>query len=204
MKPHWKEVQLVWDALAYLVKPMDKDRIELRFVNSYSLDGQHRDRASLKRRLGTVEPGGQGDMALALNRILPKCFPETKTTRRRSSFRFSQPPGKMGYNIYIFTDGVWSQESNSLCEVQDQIRDLVNRLVQAGKLKHVSIQFIRFGNDPTGKKRLQELDDGMGQVDVSRDIIDTEPADGNVFKMLIGSTDSVWDDLNSDRDSMST
>jgi hypothetical protein len=36
MEVHWGDVLRTFDALAYLVKEMDPDGIELRFVNSCS------------------------------------------------------------------------------------------------------------------------------------------------------------------------
>jgi hypothetical protein len=129
-------------------------------------------------------------MSIALDKILPKCYPDQ--VDKRSSWR-GNPVEKGGFNIYIFTDGIWSQGRDDLCGVQENIKVLVERLITAGKLKHVGIQFIRFGDDPEGKERLRRLDDEPQHYDIERDIVDTEPADGNIFKMLLGSTSSNWD-----------
>lgn len=198
MKKHWETVKNVWDALAYLVKKMDKDGIEIRFANSRTQNGQHKDRDSLRRRLKNVKPGGQCNMELALSDLLPDCYPsDPPSTRRRSLSLRQRPKERSGVNIYILTDGVWSQEDDPLCGVQKHIRLCVDRMNAEAQLKYVGIQFIRFGNDPIGKERLERLDNGLQQYDVKMDIIDTEPADGNVFKMLLGSTDSAWDRLDS-------
>ena len=60
-------------------------------------------------------------------------------------------------------------------------------------MQHVGIQFIRFGNDAIGKQRLEYLDnDKLQHYTVPMDIVDTEPSTGNVFKMLLASTDPSW------------
>jgi hypothetical protein len=190
MEGHWGDVLRTFDALAYLVKEMDSDGIELRFVNSCSEDGQAKHRTPLRKRLDKVKPGGQCDMGIALNKILPRCYPDQ--VDRRSSW-LKRPVEKAGFNIYILTDGVWSQGEDELCGVQKHIQILVKKLIKSGKLKRVGIQFIRFGDDPAGKERLRRLDDELLEYDIERDIVDTEPANGNIFKMLLGSTSSTWD-----------
>jgi hypothetical protein len=67
-----------------------------------------------------------------------------------------------------------------------------------GRLEHVGIEFIRFGDDEVGKMRLEFLDnDGLQNYNVPGDIVDTEPSTGNVFKMLLASTDRAWDKCSS-------
>ena len=63
--------------------------------------------------------------------------------------------------------------------------------------KQVGIQFIRFGEDELGMKRLRYLDDQLPKEKerpLARDICDTTPANGNVWKMMLGSIDPYWDD----------
>jgi len=61
--------------------------------------------------------------------------------------------------------------------------------------KQIGIQFIRFGKDKIGRTRLRYLDEKIKkQRGLARDICDTTPADGNVWKMMLGSIDSAWDD----------
>ncbi|CAN9134019.1 unnamed protein product [Alternaria alternata] len=190
MQQHWKEVKKVFEALAYLVKLMDPDGIELRFANSCEHDGREKNRNGLIRKFERVKPGGQCQMGIALNKILPNYY-QTQNKRVSWSFRVEEKPPA---NIYILTDGVWSQGPECLSTVQEHIIGLVNQLSATGKLEHVGIQFIRFGDDEVGKQRLDILDnDKMKYYDVPRDIVDTEPSTGNIFKMLLGSTDGNWD-----------
>lgn len=67
--------------------------------------------------------------------------------------------GPRRLSLYILTDGVWQPG----CTLVTEIKTLVS-LLQEHKLsnKHIGIQFIRFGNDPRGTRRLQKLDSGLG------------------------------------------
>ncbi|KAI2476234.1 SPS1 Serine-threonine protein kinase [Pyrenophora tritici-repentis] len=191
MKKHWEQVRRVFEALAYLVKELDPDGIELRFTNNCSLDDRSKDRRNLIRTLKRVTPSGQCQMGLALSKILPR-YPQNQPDKR-SSWR-PAPAEKTGMNIYIFTDGVWSKENNCVETTVQHIELLVDKLVQSGQLQGVGIQFIRFGDDQVGRERLDFLDnDGLQNYRVATDIVDTEPATGNVFKMLLASTDRSWD-----------
>jgi len=195
MRPHWKEVQRVFEALAYLVKTMDPDGIELHFANSPEHKGRDKDRKRLTRKFDKVKPYGECQMGIALSNILPLYYqnPHRNPTSKRSSLSLraeEKPP----VNIYILTDGVWSPDKYCVSTIQNHITNLVDNLWKAGKLQHVGIQFIRFGNHPIGKQRLEYLDnDDLKHYDVPGDIVDTEPSTGNVFKMLLASTDPSWD-----------
>ncbi|KAJ9151119.1 Protein kinase domain-containing protein [Pleurostoma richardsiae] len=56
----------------------------------------------------------------------------------------------------------------------------------------VTIQFIGFGHDPAGLARLRSLDEDLERMGFP-DLIDTEPADGDVYKMFLGSLKSEID-----------
>jgi hypothetical protein len=191
MQQHWREVKKVFEALAYLVKLMDPDGIELRFANSCEHDDRQKHRNGLMKNFEKVKPGGQCQMGIALNKILPKYY---RTQMDKRSSRSSRVEEKPPVNIYILTDGVWSQGQECISNVQDHITRLVNHLWETGRLEHVGIQFIRFGDDEIGRQRLDILDNDQRQYyEVPRDIVDTEPSTGNIFKMLLGSTDGNWD-----------
>ncbi|RMZ81572.1 hypothetical protein DV737_g2484, partial [Chaetothyriales sp. CBS 132003] len=68
-----------------------------------------------------------------------------------------------------------------------------NKQLQDAGGHQVGISFIQFGNDFKGTKRLQFLDNGMSHKYGVRDVIDHEPFDGNVLKMLLGPTSQWWD-----------
>jgi hypothetical protein len=191
MWPHWKDVQRVFEALAYLVKRMDPDGIELKFTNNCEHDSKGKDRKKLIRQFEKVRPNGQCDMGIALSNIFPRYYEGQANKRSSWSPRVEQTPA---VNIYILTDGVWSPGQGCLFTIQELITRLAVNLSDTGRLQHVGIEFIRFGDDEIGRQRLEHLDnDGLKQYDVPIDIVDTEPSTGNVFKMLLASTDKTWD-----------
>ena len=191
MGQHWDEVKSVFEALAYLVKTMDPDGIELHFANSPGHKGQANDRKKLTRKFEKVKQHGECQMGMALSRILPLYYQKPTSKRSSLSLRAEEKPP---VNIYILTDGVWSAGSHCVSVIQNHITHLVDNLWKAGKMQHVGIQFILFGDNPIGKQRLEYLDnDNLKHYEVPGDIVDTEPSTGNVFKMLLASTDPSWD-----------
>ena len=195
MRQHWDDVKSTFEALAYLVKTMDPDGIELRFANNRRYDSRGKDRKTLLKNFEKVKPSGQSQMGIALNNILPNYYhnPHQSQASNRSSWspRVEEQPA---VNIYILTDGVGSPGHHCLSTIKSHVTNLVNHLVATGRLQHVGIQFIRFGNDDVGRERLDILDnDELQHYKVPIDIVDTEPNTGNVFKMLLASTDPSWD-----------
>ena len=195
MRQHWVEVKSVFEALAYLVKPMDRDGIELHFANSRELNGREKHRKGLTKRLEKVKPNGQCQMGIALSDILPKYYQnQHQTASNKRTFGSPRVVEKPPVNIYILTDGVWSPGQHCLSVIQGHITRLAHHLAETGRFEHVGIQFIRFGDNETGKERLEILDnDELKHYKVPIDIVDTEPSTGNVFKMLLASTDPSWD-----------
>ena len=194
MGQHWAEVKSVFEALAYLVKPMGPDGIELQFANSRELNGREKHRKGLTKRLEKVKPNGQCQMGIALSDILPKYYQNQRQTLSvKRTFGSPRVVEKPTVNIYILTDAVWSPGEHSLSTIKDHIAKLVNHLAAIGRPVRIGIQFIRFGNDEIGKQRLDILDnDELQHYKVPIDIVDTEPFTGNVFKMLLASTDPSW------------
>ncbi|EKG21891.1 hypothetical protein MPH_00811 [Macrophomina phaseolina MS6] len=98
-------------------------------------------------------------------------------------------------NLYVLTDGSWWQR----CNAAEPIREFVRNLQEQGDVvPHKSptgIQFISFGNDADNLTYLKYLDIGLG---LARDIVDTEPSNRNVWKMLHWRNQQDFDDdLNS-------
>ncbi|KAH7393820.1 hypothetical protein DE146DRAFT_616618 [Phaeosphaeria sp. MPI-PUGE-AT-0046c] len=183
MQQHWPQVRKAFEALGYIVKCADPDGMELYFTN-WNRGGRSRDRRKLLQLFQSVKLQGEGSIEPALSKILDEYTrdnPFTALVRKRRRV-----------NIYILTDGIWTGEDGSLCGIDEAIK----RTVKEKKMNtrnSMGIQFIQFGNNPTGTYRLNTLDDGLKDQDTIRDIIDHTHIDGNVFKMLLGSIDSWWD-----------
>ncbi|XMA09784.1 hypothetical protein WAI453_002575 [Rhynchosporium graminicola] len=114
--------------------------------------------------------------------------------------------GKASYarklTLIIFTDGIWKgvEEKETVADgISHHITMWADRnkdLKELMKVRGLSLQFVQFGNDPDATAMLEDMDNhlvnprGVKQPD----IIDVEPATGNVKKMILGSLSDQWDD----------
>jgi hypothetical protein len=199
MKPHWPQVLHVFDVLAYIVKHEDPDKMEIYFTNSKN-HARGKNRHDFYNMLDNINTTGKCNMKLSLDRIVESWLAEYEKSKKDSKRRaiasmFHSHKPKNGVNIYVLTDGIWQTKPHSLGGVDEMIKKVVKRLNdKAMAADYIGIQFIRFGNDKYGIERLEKLDRDLGRRGVNEDIVDTEPCDGNVLKMLLGSFNSYWDD----------
>ncbi|KAM0797870.1 hypothetical protein BDR22DRAFT_428266 [Usnea florida] len=185
-----KEVCDLLGLLAYIVKGTDPDGIELRFTMTPDRRDKARDTGPLLRTLETAPFSGESNIRTQVGEIFQDYHAklrDQKHTRSLLGRRKSRRPIRR-QNVYIFTDGVWQPN----CDPTDLIKKLVKGLEQNSmNREQFGIQFIRFGNDAEGIKRLNHLDSGLG---LDMDIVDTEPSNGNVWKMLLGAINNWFDD----------
>jgi hypothetical protein len=151
MRPHRDEVIKVFESLSYLVKETDGDGIDLTFTVSDTCESNCKSTTRLVQILEKQKYEGQTDIDHKLNEI----FEKYKALLDRPKKHFNKPKP---LSLYIFTDGVWERN----CNPEATIKGLVKKLVERGKNRQqVGIQFISFGNDPTGLGRLNYLDSGL-------------------------------------------
>ena len=161
MKQHKGEVRDLLELLGYIVKSKDPDGIELHFTKSSERKDKAKNTSQLLRTLDAVRYIGKSNIRLQLGEILqdyhtklrdqppPRSLLKLVRTRRRVRRQ----------TVYIFTDGVWQPE----CDPSEMIGKLVKSLEENHmEREQFGIQFIRFGNDPEGKTRLDKLDSGLG------------------------------------------
>ncbi|KAJ9603081.1 hypothetical protein H2200_012376 [Cladophialophora chaetospira] len=188
MHPHWEELINLYSPLIYMVKKkkLDPNGSELRFIMSdESKEAENTSPlVSMVRERG-YHLSGQSNLAHRLEYI----FVQYRKKLQRS------PSTTRPISLYIFTDGKWQPGNHQLAEVGSAIKRLVDFLeVNGFQQRMAGIQFIQFGNDPVGTERLQWLDEVLpSDRGLARDICDTTPANGNVWKMLLGSINSYWD-----------
>jgi hypothetical protein len=104
------------------------------------------------------KPKGSSDMKLRLGDILQDYQLRLRSQATRKSYLSLGPKRVRRLNVYVFTDGVWQPE----CDTEEIIRFLVRTLVELQLVgEQVGIQFIRFGDDAEGIKRLDHLDSGL-------------------------------------------
>ncbi|KAL2075033.1 hypothetical protein VTL71DRAFT_8813 [Oculimacula yallundae] len=105
--------------------------------------------------------------------------------------------------LIILTDGVWKGITEKRT-VAEMIVSKLEMWYDKALLKEmmqdrgVSLQFVQFGNDPQASAVFGLMDDNLRASDGKKipDIIDVEPATGNVKKMILGSLSNEWDDGN--------
>ncbi|CAJ2502780.1 Uu.00g101740.m01.CDS01 [Anthostomella pinea] len=175
MLTYWKLATNLVEVLAWCALGCDDDGMELYSTNPES-------KAQVKQKKNQEV----GQFVKAMNSGKPSLnAPQPKTTiipalrRILTSYEeASQPKNK---TIIVLTDGVW----------EDIIEDGVDteRLSQS---RPMTFQFIRFDHDPVGMERLRRLDDDMIAQGYP-DLVDTEPAAGDIYKMFLGSLSDAMD-----------
>lgn len=151
MKKHRKDVRKTFEALAYLVKNLDPDGIELHFTNSTRV-GHETHRKRLLRMLDKVDFDGESMMEITLASVL-----ESNTNKRWSASFLNREKSK-GKSVIVLTDGMWHGADDSLCGVPDVIKQKIKEIGGRSKL---GIQFIQFGDDGVGSWRLNQLDNEL-------------------------------------------
>ncbi|KAH7063887.1 hypothetical protein BKA63DRAFT_428685 [Paraphoma chrysanthemicola] len=206
MQPHRQRVEETFAALSYIVKHFDRDGMDLYFTTSRVTDHAHH-RTSMITKLSKVEYRGETQMDITLSKVLG-----SRNSKLRAISALLKSDNNWAKSIYVFTDGKWHGEDDSLCGIPALIESVTRKISLRGTL---GIQFIQFGNDEVGTRRLKELDDGLQKLGImyvclpkrgstftnskARDIIDTEPHDGNVYKMLLGPRSETWDKVSTTR-----
>ncbi|KIW14937.1 hypothetical protein PV08_07724 [Exophiala spinifera] len=177
MEQHWSEVTMLTYIFTSFLKRYDKDGMELYFASSKECINEKKVTPLMSRLLGHRQRD-TSDIGKCLDRLVTRYIDKIDGAQHRSYLRTAKQPKPCC--IYVLTDGIWEETSDA--------KSPVKRLVDT--LKHhrkdpaeVGIQFIFFGNDQQARKKLEVLDD---HLDLDMDIVDMEPANGNVLKMLTG------------------
>ena len=164
MSTHWDDVEAVFGVMAKIVKAADPDGIDLHFTmteevynsrNIFGINSSSKLVGHVQQRRSKIE--GTVNITYRLDAILG---PYTS----KLSNAFSRGGGYVRpLNIYVLTDGVWEDG----CDASSAIKNLVDKLTAFGYTKdskQVGIQFISFGKNEVGLKRLKDLDDNLGQA----------------------------------------
>ena len=161
MRAHRKEVQDLFGLLGYIVKGTDPDGNELHFTQSLDRKYRARNTGQLQKNLEPTQYFGTSNIRTQLGDILQSYHAKLRDHKPlRSLFSWTRSPRSVRrQTIYILTDGVWQLG----CDPSPMIRKLVDRLEHNSmEREQFGIQFIRFGNDPDGIARLNQLDSGLG------------------------------------------
>ncbi|KAI0505226.1 kinase-like domain-containing protein [Xylaria bambusicola] len=203
MTEHWNHVKHAGDALTYVLKNVDPDGFEVHMTNGGD-SIKRKDRKGLFEAFGYFDThcpradSGSCAMENVLSNILETAV--TKALAQPSGFYLRRSGKIKGISVYVFTNGVW-EKRRSRCGspreaggVENAIKSAVQRLQDAKKMRtFLSIQFISFGNDPEGRRRMDWLDDDIEEITDGWDIVDTTHHTGSVEKMVIGAISGAMD-----------
>ncbi|KAK2813989.1 hypothetical protein FQN50_000393 [Emmonsiellopsis sp. PD_5] len=148
MRQHWDQMTRNIRTLAYMVKKSDDDGLDLQFmISDNSL--QHITTSSklfthVQSRIPS-HPGQFSNIDNALGTMLTGYQNKLTTTKK-----------KRPMSIYVFTDGIWQDHVNIHSYIRNLARDLDSHNMPPNQF---GIQFIQFGNNPSGTRRLQNYDD---------------------------------------------
>jgi hypothetical protein len=167
MRAHWDAVEQCAGLLAFCTTPYDNNGIDLCFMISEDKKNAGNSDPITKRIRKNIPPSADSKPAqraninAVLGKVLGKYQDKLRATfggpKRHSHNSLISPRQRLKKLIlFVLTDGLWGQHSDA----KRPISDLVRAIVESGRLPNqVGIQFIRFGDDESGKRRLTELDD---------------------------------------------
>ncbi|KAI3319818.1 hypothetical protein HD806DRAFT_250208 [Xylariaceae sp. AK1471] len=209
MKRFWRHAShllrvLVWRSLGY-----DDNGMELRFTDEleekWRLTPKRKQRKEdFAKKMDDADPNkrknsiSKTDMSASLSLIL-----EDHLRKNSDGTKL-----KRHLTILVLTDGLW--EMNGEFDIDNYLLTFIQKIPEenwepetprgasttSGKPpsrpRPISIQFIRFGHHPNAIVRLDRLDNNLKDrpelLGTSiPDVIDTESADGDVYKMFLGS-----------------
>lgn len=176
MQQFEKEVMHTFINLAYILEKADDDGLDVVCTSQW--DRQWHDRRTdtlaklvqdnfqkgIKNRC-FIERSLHALLTNVIKELPSGAGAESKNRRKLRSF-IGKDKGRP-ISIYILTNGVWdpsAQGRNDVCNADTPIRQLIKELKKRNLHRsQVSLQFIRFGNDETGIRRLTHLDDVLGK-----------------------------------------
>ena len=158
MKTHRPKVERVLELLATLTQPYDPDGLDLYFTTeSGRLKPKSPDEflKYLEQRPAHGQPDFRQRFASIIDHYQSK-FGKRNILSKALHPNSTPSKGPRPLSLYVLTDGVWDPR----CTLITEIKNLAAFLQKHEKPnKYVGIQFIRFGQDANGKKRLKTLDD---------------------------------------------
>ncbi|KAL8911664.1 MAG: hypothetical protein Q9171_003191 [Xanthocarpia ochracea] len=201
MKRYWAWTKFLLRTLVQIVAGQDENGLDLSFtLGKQKLENEKAMSKLWEKRMDEAEPRSESwtNMKAPLQEILSGYLDYVKHVQKQKRYQPTKTYRKL--TLIILTDGIWAGMGNNQHAVNDIIVNFMHDLEAViGDLvdRPVSIEFIQLGNDPEATYRLRRLDKDI-KLNRIPDIIDTEPASGDVNKMLLGSFVKGWYDEDED------
>ncbi|KAH8701221.1 hypothetical protein GQ44DRAFT_632288 [Phaeosphaeriaceae sp. PMI808] len=189
---NWRETGKALEAITPICTQRDTDGIDIYFLNCPDSSAYKNitSEEAVVDIFQSIRPGGATPTGQRLNKILRPYL-----QRCESNLESTKP-----INIIVITDG----------EPSD---DVESPIIQAAKKLdrldapawQVGIQFFQVGKEPSARKHLKQLDDGLRDLagdENLRDIVDTVPFMGEeqseltahgILKVVLGAVHKKWD-----------
>ncbi|KAL8879653.1 MAG: hypothetical protein Q9198_002778 [Flavoplaca austrocitrina] len=162
MRPHRKKVEEAVELLATLTQPYDPDGLDLYFsTESTKLRPKTPEKflKYLRDRPAHGRPDFRQRFATIIEDYRSRFGQPNHSWARLRHPKSTPSKGPLPLSLYVLTDGVWDPKCTLITEVKNLVASLQ---AHNYRNKYVGIQFIRFGNDREGKKRLKTLDARLG------------------------------------------
>lgn len=159
MEKHIELVQRTFVVLSYLAKQIDTNDIELVFSSRPSTVHKNNHTTPLIEKLEQhkfeqVQGMMENHLGEFIEKNIVRRLPRSPLPNRQVL------ASKKPISIFIFTDGCWGPDLPDAAGVENPIRNLMEEINKRSLNRtQVMIQFIRFGDDPDGKRYLKILDD---------------------------------------------
>ncbi|KAF5012024.1 hypothetical protein FDECE_1883 [Fusarium decemcellulare] len=149
----FKQIKDNFKILAYLAKKFDPDGVELYF-SSEPARKHHADTTKLLARLAEQrwdQISFEDRIGTFIDEVV---IPRLKSWRQKLRLAKTNP-----LTIFVMTDGHWGKGREAAAGVEGPIKRLIDEIISRKLSRtHVAFQFLRFGNDPDGKRYLAYLD----------------------------------------------
>ena len=145
----------LFSVFGYFAKRLDSNGLEMYFTVSDRKE-TFKDTSPAVSILKNIRLSTSSNINIRLGKILEEYQAKLERQKERRNALFPPKPVKP-LSLYVFTDAAWPN-----CDAVAPVEAMIEKQKQLGlKKEQVGIQFIRFGNDPTGIKRLEYLDSGL-------------------------------------------
>ena len=156
MKDHWGDVISLFSVFAYFAKRLNENGLAMSFTVATNKK-TFKNTSPAISQLRSIEQSTFSNINLRLGQILMKYQSDLEHQKGRKGFFRSRAKPVQPLSLYIFTDAAWQG-----CDAVPPIEAMIEKQIELALPKEqVGIQFVRFGNDPTGIERLKYLDSGL-------------------------------------------
>ncbi|KIW02926.1 uncharacterized protein PV09_05972 [Verruconis gallopava] len=205
MSEYWAEARDLLKVLLRKCHKYDDDGVEVLFTGNAEvrLCGKKVDHLIHSIDSGRYDPRNYSvNIATRLDQI----FREYEDPKRRATKKWRPSSGALTKKsdhspkpatLIFFTDGMW--RGCDKVDVSNTIKEFLQRIqpdLKTTDTRPFTIEFVHFGEEAEAALYLDYLDDRLcNEDDGMLDVIDTEPAREDVYKMLLGSLDPRYDRL---------